>query len=100
MHSPPDYGDITRGKKHNRNPSAISGNNSNTFNNNNSSLGSFIPLKDLLRRNHGDRVQDYLQKMDDSSVDDVINPKEKTSLPPIAGGKDQAAAIMAEVNQL
>lgn len=26
--------------------------------------GGFVPLRDLLRRNHDDRVQDYLAKMD------------------------------------
>lgn len=36
--------------------------------------GSFIPLRDLLKRNHDDRVQDYLQKMNEESADDLMNP--------------------------
>ena len=34
---------------------------------------SFIPLKDLLKRNHDDRVQDYLTKMNEESQEDVMN---------------------------
>ena len=32
--------------------------------NHDSSRGSFIPMNDLLKRNHHDRVQDYLSQMD------------------------------------
>lgn len=28
------------------------------------SFGNFIPLRDLLKKNHEDRVQDYLKEMD------------------------------------
>ena len=35
--------------------------------------GDFIPLRDLLKRNHDDRVQDYLFKMNEESTDDVMN---------------------------
>lgn len=35
-----------------------------------SSQTTFIPLRDLLQKNHADRVQDYLKKMDSSSQND------------------------------
>ena len=35
--------------------------------------GNFIPLRDLLKRNHDDRVQDYLTKMNEESQEDVMN---------------------------
>ena len=35
-----------------------------------SSQTNFIPLRDLLQKNHADRVQDYLKKMDSSSQND------------------------------
>jgi hypothetical protein len=40
----------------------------------NASAGAreFIPLRDLLRRNHDDRVQEYLTKMNEESQDDVM----------------------------
>ena len=43
---------------------------------------SFIPLKDLLRKNHADRVQDYLDKMDEENGTDEEeqqNMKETTN---------------------
>jgi hypothetical protein len=36
--------------------------------------GSFIPLRDLLKRNHDDRVQDYLLKMNEESETELMNP--------------------------
>jgi hypothetical protein len=41
--------------------------------------GSFLPLKDLLKRNHDDRVQDYLTKMNEESAEDLMNPSAKPS---------------------
>ena len=32
-----------------------------------------MPLKDLLMKKHDDRVKDYLSKMKDLSIDDIIN---------------------------
>lgn len=37
--------------------------------------GKFVPLRDLLRRNHDDRVQDYLAKMDQENQEDLLNTK-------------------------
>ena len=34
---------------------------------------SFIPLKDLLQKNHDDRVKDYLKKMKGLSIDEIVN---------------------------
>ena len=34
-----------------------------------------MPLRDLLRRNHDDRVQDYLAKMDQQNQDELMNTK-------------------------
>ena len=34
---------------------------------------SFVPLKDLLSKNHDDRVKDYLDQMKGLSIDDIIN---------------------------
>lgn len=47
--------------------------------NTNATDGSFLPLKDLLKRNHDDRVQDYLTKMNEESADDLMNPSTKPS---------------------
>ena len=33
----------------------------------------FIPLKDLLKKNHGDRVSDYMDKMMHMSIDEIVN---------------------------
>lgn len=33
----------------------------------------FVPLKDLLQRNHDDRVREYLDKMKGLSIDDIVN---------------------------
>ena len=41
--------------------------------NNDSSRDSFIPMNDLLRRNHKDRVADYLESMDDQTQDQLIS---------------------------
>jgi hypothetical protein len=44
----------------------------------NASIGggaSFIPLKDLLRKNHDDRVKDYMEKMKDMSIEEIVNGK-------------------------
>lgn len=38
------------------------------------SLGSFIPLRDLLKKNHEDRVQDYLKEMEEGDHADDGNP--------------------------
>lgn len=40
--------------------------------NHDSSMDSFIPMKDLLRRNHKDRVADYLSQMDDQTEDQIV----------------------------
>jgi hypothetical protein len=36
---------------------------------------SFIPMNDLLRRNHKDRVADYLSGMDNQSEDNIVSGK-------------------------
>ena len=36
---------------------------------------SFVPLRDLLARNHEDRVQDYLEKMKGLNMDEIVNSK-------------------------
>ena len=41
--------------------------------NNKSGKKGFIPLKDLLQKNHSDRVKDYLDKMKGLSIDDIVN---------------------------
>ena len=33
----------------------------------------FVPLKDLLQRNHDDRVKDYLDRMKGLSIDEIVN---------------------------
>ena len=33
----------------------------------------FVPLRDLLQKNHDDRVQDYLEKMKGMALDDIVN---------------------------
>ena len=33
----------------------------------------FVPLKDLLQRNHDDRVREYLDKMKGLSIDEIVN---------------------------
>ena len=37
---------------------------------------SFIPLKDLLRKNHDDRVKDYMSKMAGMSIEEIVNGKQ------------------------
>ena len=39
----------------------------------NSRRKPFVPLKDLLQRNHDDRVREYLDKMKGLSIDDIVN---------------------------
>jgi hypothetical protein len=58
-----DYGTNEKGAR-TRNPSAVS---------RNPNAGNFIPLRDLLQRNHNDRVQDYLEKMGQTNPDDLMN---------------------------
>ena len=36
---------------------------------------SFIPLKDLLRKNHDDRVKDYMDKMHGMTIEEIVNGK-------------------------
>jgi hypothetical protein len=38
------------------------------------SVGNFIPLRDLLKKNHEDRVQDYLKEMEEGEHNDEKNP--------------------------
>jgi hypothetical protein len=58
----------------------------------NASAGdSFIPLRDLLKRNHDDRVQDYLTKMNEESQEDVMNT---------AGGKNGPGEATAKQKQI
>ena len=33
----------------------------------------FVPLKELISKNHDDRVRDYLEQMKGLSIDDIIN---------------------------
>lgn len=40
-------------------------------------MSSFIPLSNLLRRNHKDRVKDYLQRMDFEDNDSCFIAPEK-----------------------
>jgi hypothetical protein len=53
----------------------------------------FIPLKDLLKKNHGDRVQDYMSKMKHMTADEIVNSRasleEKTSQGGQTGGISQ-----------
>ena len=37
---------------------------------------SFIPLKDLLRKNHDDRVIDYMSKMKGMTIEEIVNGKQ------------------------
>ena len=39
----------------------------------------FVPLKELLCRNHDDRVHEYLDKMKNLSIDEMLNTSLKTS---------------------
>ena len=41
------------------------------------SVGNFIPLRDLLKKNHEDRVQDYLREMEEGEHNDETNPAMK-----------------------
>ena len=33
----------------------------------------FVPLRDLLQKNHDDRVQDYLEKMKGLNLEEIVN---------------------------
>ena len=33
----------------------------------------FVPLRDLLQKNHDDRVNDYLEKMKGLNIDEIVN---------------------------
>ena len=37
---------------------------------------NFIPLKNLLRKNHDDRVIDYMSKMKGMTIEEIVNGKQ------------------------
>ena len=62
----------------------------------------FIPLKDLLRKNHGDRVQDYMDKMKHMSIDEIVNSKaslEDKSQAQTAGMSQRQKTIVNNAHQ-
>ena len=60
-----------------------------------------MPLKQIIQRNHGDRVREYLDKMKGLSIDEIVKsttinakapPKEETKM----GGQDAHEGITAK----
>ena len=41
----------------------------------------FVPLRDLLQRNHEDRVREYLDKMKGLTLDEIVNTQTLNSKP-------------------
>ena len=57
-----------------------------------SKRSSFTPLKDLLTKNHDDRVKDYLSRMEGLTMEEVVhsqsikaNPVQKSPVPRKSG---------------
>ena len=70
-----DYNDQTFTSKHGRNKTI------DTY----SRRKPFVPLRDLLKKGHADRVQDYLDKMNGLTIDEIENGS-------IAAGKTEPAS--------
>ena len=63
---------------------------------------SFVPLKDLLRRGHDDRVQDYLSKLNEQSAEQIAPPNTEAVVKNKASDDltKRQKALMAEVKQM
>lgn len=61
-----------------------------------------MPLKDLLRRGHDDRVQDYLSKLNEQSAEQIAPPNTEAVVKNKASDDltKRQKALMAEVKQM